>query len=340
MTSRKSAFLLLFIAASLLAFAAQPVLPSSFAGWQKAAGAKSTSDPAAIDSANPGVLKEYGFNGGEVAQYTRDGRKLTIRAARFNDASGAFGAFTFNRTAEMEAEQVGQGAASAGNRVLFFRGNTLVDANFEKTSAMSVAELRSLADALPPAPKDAATLPNLPGYLPQQNLVKGSARYILGPAAMASTDSPSLADFSRSAEVAVGNYTTSLGTASLFVISYPTNQIAADELKAAQAAAPDAIIRRTGPMLVAARGPISPSEARSLTESVNYDANVTWNERTKFDKFDNIGVLVISAAMLVAVLVGIALFGGFMAGGLRVWMRRGKPEGAQGDDFIKLDLKS
>src|SRR5712671_6532298 len=310
-------------------FAAQPVLPSSFAGWQKAPGAKVTSDPAAIDNANPGVLKEYGFNAGEVAQYARDGRKLTIRAARFNDASGAFGAFTFNRTPEMEAEKVGQGAASAGNRVLFFRGNTLVDANFEKTSAMSVAELRSLAEALPTAPKDAATLPNLPNYLPQQNLVKGSARYMLGPAAMASTDSPSLPDFSKSAEVAVGNYTTSLGTASLFVISYPTNQIAAQELKVAQAAAPDATIRRTGPMLVVARGPISPSEARSLTESVNYDANITWNERTKFDKFDNIGVLVISAAMLVAVLVVITLAGGFMVGGMRVWLRRGKPEGAQ-----------
>jgi hypothetical protein len=322
------------------AFAIQPVLPPSFAGWQKAVGGKSTTDPAAIDSAHPGVLKEYGFNAGEVAQYTRDGRKLTIRAARFNDATGAFGAFTFNRTPEMDQETVGQGAASAGSRVLFFRGNTLIDANFEKTSAMSVAELRSLAGALPPAPKDAATLPNLPTYLPQQNLVKGSARYIVGPAAMATTDSPSLADFSRSAEVEVGNYTTSMGTASLFVIAYPTNQIAAEELKAAQAAAPDATIRRTGPMLVVARGPISPSEARSLTESVNYDANVTWNERTKFDKFDNIGVLVISAAMLVAALVVITLAGGFMVGGVRVWMRRGKPEGSQGDDFIKLDLKS
>src|SRR4051812_15773780 len=231
---------------------AAPVLPSSFAGWQKVAGGKTTNDPAAIDPAHPGVLKEYGFNAGEVAQYTRDGRKVTVRAARFNDASGAFGAFTFNRTPEMEAQQVGQAAASDGNRVLFFRGNTLVDANFEKTSAMSVAELRSLADALPAVPKDAATLPNLPGYLPQQNLVKGSVRYILGPSAMASTDSPSLADFSNSAEVAVGNYTTSLGTASLFVISYPTNQIAAEELKTSQAAAPDATIRRTGPMLVIA----------------------------------------------------------------------------------------
>src|SRR5256885_9615808 len=123
------------------AFAAQPVLPSSFAGWQKAPGAKVTADPAAIDPANPIVLKEYGFNAGEVAQYTRDGRKLTVRGARFNDASGAFGAFTFNRNPEMEVEQVGDGAASAGNRVLLLRGQTLIDANFEEISAMALAEL-------------------------------------------------------------------------------------------------------------------------------------------------------------------------------------------------------
>src|SRR3954454_13345300 len=110
--------LIAIITVSSLTFAAQPVLPTSFAGWQKAPGAKVTADPAAIDPANPIVLKEYGFNAGEVAQYTRDGRKLTIHGARFNDASGAFGAFTFNRNPEMEAEQVGQGAASAGSRVL------------------------------------------------------------------------------------------------------------------------------------------------------------------------------------------------------------------------------
>ena len=70
---------------------AAPLLPPSFAGWQQQVSAKNTADPAAIDAANPAVLKEYGFNAGETAEYTRDGRKLNIRAARFNDASGAAG---------------------------------------------------------------------------------------------------------------------------------------------------------------------------------------------------------------------------------------------------------
>ena len=42
------------------------------------------------------VLKEYGFVRLEKAAYTRDdGRNLTLKAAVFEDASGAYGAFTY-----------------------------------------------------------------------------------------------------------------------------------------------------------------------------------------------------------------------------------------------------
>ncbi len=59
---------------------------------------KTTADPAQADSAYPAVLKEYGFADSETATYTRDdGRKLTIKAAQFKDATGAYGAFTFYR---------------------------------------------------------------------------------------------------------------------------------------------------------------------------------------------------------------------------------------------------
>ena len=53
-------------------------------------------DPAAADAANAAVLEEYRFTDLASATYTRDdGRTLKIRAARFADASGAFGAYTF-----------------------------------------------------------------------------------------------------------------------------------------------------------------------------------------------------------------------------------------------------
>ena len=45
----------------------------------------------------------------------------------------------------MLIEKIGDGAASMNERVLFYRGNILVDAVFQKLSAMSAAELRELA---------------------------------------------------------------------------------------------------------------------------------------------------------------------------------------------------
>ena len=108
--------------------------------------ARTSNDPAAADPVNAAVLKEYGFNNFESATYSRDdGRKLTLRAARFGDASGAYGAYTYYKTPEMLIEKVGDGAASMNERVLFYRGNILVDAVFQKLSAMSAAELRELA---------------------------------------------------------------------------------------------------------------------------------------------------------------------------------------------------
>jgi hypothetical protein len=112
--------------------------------------ARTSNDPAVADPVNAAVLKEYGFSSFESATYARDdGRKLTLRAARFGDASGAYGAYTYYKTPEMQIEKVGDGAASMNERVLFYRGNILLDAVFQKLSAMSAAELRELAQDLP-----------------------------------------------------------------------------------------------------------------------------------------------------------------------------------------------
>src|SRR5271167_1364604 len=73
-----------------------PVLPNEFAGWQVKGDVARSDDPASADAANAPVLKEYGFVRLEKAAYTRDdGRNLTVEAAVFEDASGAYGAFTY-----------------------------------------------------------------------------------------------------------------------------------------------------------------------------------------------------------------------------------------------------
>ena len=119
-----------------------------------------------------------------------DGRKLTIKAARFADASGAYGAFTYYKMPQMLKETIDTQGASLNERVLFYRGSVLVDATFEKLSAMSTAELRDLSDALPLPPGNARNLPVLPQYLPKPGYVKNTAKYVVGPIGLEKITSP------------------------------------------------------------------------------------------------------------------------------------------------------
>ncbi len=340
---------------------APAILPKEFCGWQMSGSSRTSSDPAVADPVNAAVLKEYGFNSFESATYSRDdGRKLTLRAARFGDASGAYGAYTYYKTPEMLIEKVGDGAASMNERVLFYRGNILIDAVFQKLSAMSAAELRELAQSLPLPAGNTRNLPGLPAYLPPQSYVKNTAKYVVGSVALQNLDAPvpaSLVDFNSGAEVVLGNYNSSGGEATLMLISYPTPQIAAEHLRRIEAASPQnngatasstpmlvnpIFDKRTGPIVVVVAGPLSQAEAKSLLASVDYDANVTWNENTHFTKRDNLANLLVNVIILCFIIIGFALVAGVAFGGIRILARGMFPgrvfERAESREFIALHL--
>ena len=339
---------------------AAAILPSEFGGWKLRGSLHASSDPALADAAEAVVLKEYGFTDFATGVYTQDeDRKLTLRAARFSDASGAYGAFTFYKQPEMLSEKIGDQAASLNNRVLFYRGNVLVDAVFDKLSAMSAAELRELAGDIPLPEGGNRNLPGLPVYLPKEGYVKNTAKYITGPATLDQVGAPipsQLVNFNAGAEVALGNYSSSGGEATLMLISYPTPQIAAEQLRKIDAArrpgsavSPGAAslaeagtswTKRTGPIVAVASGPLSVSEAKSLLAAVNYEADVTWNENTFLDKKNSIANLVWNAIILCGILIGIALVAGVAFGGLRVLVKRLLPqrEAKEEMEFISLHL--
>jgi hypothetical protein len=341
----------LSLTASVFAAAGGDFLPKSFAGWTQSGQPQISDNAAKADSAYPAVLKEYGFNESETATYTRDdGRKLTIKAARFNDATGAYGAFTFYRQPVMKTEQIGTKAASANDRVLFFRSNVLVDANFDRLTAMSASELRELASMLPTAPGSAGNLPSLPQYLPKADAVENSAKYILGPQALLATKAPLAAeqvDFSHEPEILIQDYSSKAGPLTLSVINYPTPQIAGERLRALQAAdqgnPKSYLVRRTGPLLAIVTGSSGSSEAQSLLSSVNYEAEVTWDEATTLSKRDNIGELIVGIFTLIGIILLISLIFGLFFGGIRVAMKRlfpkrvfDRPEDAE---IIQLHLR-
>jgi len=359
--SRQLIFVALLLWASLVvaqkASSAPPVLPKQFAGWQQSGAPQSSHDPAVADPVNASLLKEYGFTDFESAAYTRDdGRKLTIKAIRFPDASGAYGAFTYYRAAAMPEEKIGDQGASLNERVLFYRGSVLIDAVFSKTSAMSASELRELSGTLPLPLANDQNLATFLSYLPRDAEHKSHTRYVLGPVGLQKINAPipaALVDFNTGAEVA----TTTSGDATLMVISYPTPQIATGHLQSIEAAEtqnskePGSVpalasgkifSKRTGPLVVLVAG-ASQDQAQSLLSSVNYEANVTWNEKNPFDKRGNIGTIVVNALLLSGVVAVLALVAGLAFGGVRILMKKlfpntsmGRPDEAE---FISLHLE-
>ena len=328
----KPIFVIVLCAALVSASAAQNILPKSFAGWMQVGEVKTATKADQVDAAYPGVLNEYGFADAETATFSRpDGRKLTIRAARFKDATGAYGAFTFYRDPAMKTERIGTKSASANERILFFRSNVLVDVAFDRVTGMSAAELRELAGMLPEAKATAANLPNLPEYLPKQDVIENSAKYILGPQALAATKTPlpaELVEFNTEPEILTQTYSSPDGPIILMLVQYPTPQIAIERLRAFQGS-PDApqslAARRTGPILVIESGNVGSSEAKALLNSVNYEAEVTWNEATSISKRDNIGNLLLAVFGLIGILIVFGLIFGVFFGGIRVLLTRYLP---------------
>jgi len=341
---------------------APPILPKQFAGWQIQGAAQTSKKADAADPTNAALLKEYGFTDLEAATYkSDDGRTLKIRAARFADASGALGAYLFYVQPEMAREEIGDQGASAGPRVLFYRGHILVEAVFSQVSPMSPAGLRELAGVLPRPGGNAGELPPVLAFMPHHGYETNTKKYAEGPLGLEAIASPlpaALVDYSASPEVVLGQYTTPSGAATLMLIEYPTPALAAEHLRRIGAAyhvpqtqAGVAAVenvgpffdKRTGPIIAIAAGPLSQSDAQTLLGAVNYEASVTWNENTYFDKKNNIANLLVNIILLCIIVGAVSLAVGVAFGGARVLLRRYFPGRVFGradqDEFISLDLR-
>jgi hypothetical protein len=348
---RFSAAVAVILLCTVGAFAANPLLPDSFAGWQRAKGVKQGENPSQVDPAYPAVLKEYGFHDFESAEYTRDGRHIKIKAARFDNVTGAYGAFSFYRSPDMQNEAIGDAASSSNNRILFFRSNILIDATLDKVTAMSAADLRALANELPTAKGNDATPPNLPGYLPKEHLVRETSRYIIGPNALALVHAPISAEqvnfekFGSDAEVAIGDYADHDQKSTMVIVSYPTKEIATERLQNFEKTmqnAPGFVAKRSGDKVIMMTGDLPLGDEKALVGSVNFDATVSWTEATKIAAKDNVGNLIVAAFGLIGILLVIGAIFGVVFGGARVLVQRYLPsrfhKGDEGE-FINLDLR-
>lgn len=351
---------------TVLENAPRPLLPTTFAGWQIAGTPQKSTDPRIADSGDAEALREYGFTRYEAATYTRANDSLTVKAMQFGDVTGAYGAFTFYRRPNMAPEQIGQGAAFDGTRVLFWNGTVLVDAKLNRITPMSASELRDLVTELPRPIGNQGLLPTLPDYLPLPHLETNTIQYAIGPQAYRLSGGAlpaELVDFNRSAEVVTAQYNALNGTGTLTIINYPTPEIAADRLQAIQSyfahqggnglawtsacagSNPPALqSRRSGPLVAVTSGSFSADTAQQLLQRVHYEVNLTMGSSSKYvPDSAKLAQIIVSVAILVGIFALIAIVAGFSLGGGRILWRRIRNKSGEDteepEEFIRLNLK-
>lgn len=340
------------------------LLPDALDGWIANGPAKAIADAATADPANAAALQEYEFTGGATNSYKRDGEKLTLRALRFQDASGAYGAYSFYRQNGWPKADIGSGAASNHNRVLFWKGNAVIDANFSQIGALSASELRELAAKIPDPPGNKSLMPPILANLPQHSLDPQTTHYAEGPAGYAGGGGVLPADlvgFDRGAETATANYSLVSGPATLTVIDYPTPQMAEameskirDYIKAGSKAQPtwtkplmdsdlaSLEVRRSGPLVILVSGDAIPDESHRLIETVHFNADLVAIPQPTTSEIGKTAQLLMGIAGIVIVGGSASLLLGFFLGGGRALWRiaHGKPASSIYDeDFIHIDLR-
>ncbi len=319
----RSDFLIL---ALLPAFLNAAVWPDRVVAFTKA-----SSKP--VELAGKNVWNEYGLEETEQAEYASGAERFTAVAFRFRDPTGALAAFQWQTPAGATSSALGKYAVETPQSALVAFHNYLFRFDGRKPQA---AEMGPMLVVLPRL--DQSAVPSLPGFLPSENLVSGSTRYVIGPASLEAFEPrvpPSLAAFHIGTEAQLAKYRTQGGELSLAIFSFPTPAFAR-ERAAEISKLPGAMVKRSGPLVAVILSPSDKDAAERLLARVNYQAPVSWSQYSS--RPENVGDLILGVFSLAGVTLLFCLGAGLAYGGIRIIRRRYFKRWAPDEALITLNI--
>jgi len=317
-----------------------PLLPDQFGQWQAEAPAKMlrAQDLSAGWAKWPNgerVLAEAGVSRIEQRAYKNGADEITLRAFVLRDPSSAFELYTFLLAPGLKDSGLGGDSAGSDHDARFQVGNIVVQAEISPNA--KAQGLEELLTALQ-AKADQTPLPPVKNYLPERGRTFGSEKYALGPegfrSAMSSLGqeaSKELTDavgFQNGAEAMLANYHGAHGAGVLVLLDYPTPQLAEQHLHHLEQALPDALkkagvtVERKASLLSLVFAATSAEYSRAMRDAVNYETQVTWNERGQKATEPPIMLMMYKIFLFTGLFLGVATGIGIAFGGFRVIIKR------------------
>jgi len=304
----------LFATLLLLTGAAQAaIFPDHLGTYQKSA-------PKTIGIPDQELYDEYGLEATESADYTSPDKKhISATAWRLHDSTGALALFDSRRPPGATPSDFAQLAVHTSDGIIFVYGNYVFQFTGGMLDQSSLNELYSQLARVENAP-----LPALSTFLPPDGLVANSERYILGPVSLQRVElgiPPSVAGFRMGAEAQFGQYQTPKGLLKLIIFDYPTPSMAREQAAEFQKI-PGAVIKRTGPLIVATLNPPDPDAAERILGKINYQANVTLNEPTPQSQAKGLARMILNIFVLAGIVLAMCILGGVGFAGYRIMSRK------------------
>jgi hypothetical protein len=191
----------------------------------------------------------------------------------------------------------------------------------------SRAQLDAVLNALPN--KRDTSLPAILTFVPRNGLVPNSSRYILGPESLR-VFTPELGGtkpgFAESAEAQLGEYEVKDNAgnstrARLALFYYPTPEMArihAQEFRKLSGIH----IKRSGVLVAMVLPGASDAQADTLLSRIEYEARITLNEEPPVNPIKPMYQLLLNIIALASAFSLLALLGGLIYGGMRLYRRR------------------
>lgn len=303
----------------------------------------------------PAVDLEYGVRKIEIRTYRKDNQTLQVVVEKATDPSSAYGLLTFYQNESMVSEKGMKLTAVGPDQALMARGRFFVRVLRPSNPKMSDQDFRSALISIAGAAPSANSMALLPPSLPQEGLIPGSVKYVLGPVA-AQRSIPSLpaklVGFQQGAELEAGTYRQNGQKITLILISYPTLQIThlrysamAHILDINQKTGPSALYgKMKGTYVLLVQHADSKSVANRLMNRLTIEQQISWDQPPPGKPVTvQVVHLILGNILLVILLAGMAIFGGILLVFSRRIAAKLFPHSdwarAYEDSIIRLNLK-